>query len=307
MPINFSNSTQIPNPRSLELLQGLVRRQRRPPTDPYLVRRESEIHSGLDDLIPEADSPEVRDAQNASGGAYSRDSIRSEGMTKLRQKLNLDAREHEQEMETTGLKEQGLLERAKLLGGDSGGKPYFIPLQTGGGIESFDTRTGTTVGRVGDLKPADGAQKSLADVGNTLFRAREVNRLMKPEWLGPLSGRLSTMDVALFGDDARKAEFQGNLEGLRNTVINLRTGAQMSEHEAQRILAELPGFNLSPKAFMGRMESATRGLEDWYQRRHSMATGHPENTPPVGSQPLTGGATTGTSAQDLINKYRRAR
>lgn len=280
--------------------------------DPFVQRREAEVQSGLDDLLPEVDSPELHAAQtdigNKTGTYYSRDALRGDVLSKLRTKLGLSAIEHEQDMERVRAQEEGLNLRAKLMSRASS-QPYFSPVTTATGVQSFDHRTGEIHSRIGDLKPGDATQGALADVGNALFRAGEVRKLFKPEWTGPLAGRFNSMEIALIGDDARKAQFQAFLEGLRNTVIKARTGAQMSEPEAARILAELPGFNLPPTAFMAKLDAAVTGLEDWYRRREAMAYGRPNAAPDAAAIPSRGGSgvATGTplSARELIEKYRR--
>lgn len=79
-----------------ESLRTLLR-MRPPVTDSYVSRRRAEIHSGVDDLLPEADSPDFHLAQEELGGGFSRDAIRSSALTQLRNKLKMaeDAREHD--------------------------------------------------------------------------------------------------------------------------------------------------------------------------------------------------------------------
>lgn len=87
-----------------------LRRLRPPTTDPYVTRRTDEIYSGLDDMIPEAGSADIRQLQDESGGRYSRDSIRSGAMGNLRQLLKRGQIEHGQVMEREGQRGQFQLE-----------------------------------------------------------------------------------------------------------------------------------------------------------------------------------------------------
>jgi hypothetical protein len=90
-----------------DALRALI--QRKSPTnltlgkDSYLNRRQNEIASGYDDLVPEASSPEFHQAQteigNATGTYYSPDSLRTSVMQKLRGALGVKEIEHGQAME----------------------------------------------------------------------------------------------------------------------------------------------------------------------------------------------------------------
>ena len=75
-----------------------------PIDDPYLARRTSEIYGGLDDLVPDADSAEVRAVQRETGGSVSRDAIRSSGMSNLRRILALGREKFGQERELAEVK-----------------------------------------------------------------------------------------------------------------------------------------------------------------------------------------------------------
>ena len=90
-----------------------LRRLRPPTTDPYVTRRTDEIYSGLDDMIPEAGSADIRQLQDESGGRYSRDSIRAGGIANLRQLLKRGQIEHGQVMEREGQRGQFQLEGQK--------------------------------------------------------------------------------------------------------------------------------------------------------------------------------------------------
>lgn len=70
--------------------------------DPWLARRNSEIISGLDEFVPDADSAETMGTQAAmakQGIGVSRDAIREDAMGKVRNLLGLGAVKHQQGME----------------------------------------------------------------------------------------------------------------------------------------------------------------------------------------------------------------
>ena len=88
----------------MESLQTLLRLRtpQHVTQDPYVAQRRSDIFSGVDDMVPDADSAEAYGAQAElakSGVNVSRDQIRNPAIAKLRQALNMKQMEHEQAME----------------------------------------------------------------------------------------------------------------------------------------------------------------------------------------------------------------
>ena len=99
----------MPNPmNSLQTLLRLKSPSQVQTGDPWLARRQSEIASGMDEILPEADSPEykfqqIEDARR-TGIALPRADYRSGDMSKLRQVLGMKQREHEQNLEQEAVK-----------------------------------------------------------------------------------------------------------------------------------------------------------------------------------------------------------
>lgn len=158
---------------------------------------------------------------------------------------------------------------------NSGGTPYFTPLQTDEGYRAFDNRSGKVGDVVAGFRPGEAAQKAITDAQSILYTIGEIEQEFKPERVGPLKGRYNTMQLALVGElgDEGLANLQSDVARLKNTVINLRTGAQMSEPEAQRILKEVPDFNLPPDVFMSRLSNAKNYFKNWMRDRVKNATG----------------------------------
>lgn len=157
--------------------------------------------------------------------------------------------------------------------GAGGGNPYFIPLQTGQGVVSFDTRTGEAAGRIADLKPGATAQREIANATTTATILRQVIGSIDEKSIGPLSGRYKTVEAALAGNDPQFAMFSAAVSTMQNTVIQLRTGAQMSEHEAARILNEVPNVNLPPATFVAKAKQAEKYFQEWLKNRANVAYG----------------------------------
>lgn len=160
--------------------------------------------------------------------------------------------------------------------GAGGGQPYFIPVTTGQGVIPFNARTGQfdDAGRK-DLRPSATAEENITKAQSTLYQLDTIGSMFTPERVGPLKGRYNTMQLAVAGEmgDTGLAEMQAAISGLKNTVINLRTGAQMSEPEAARILQEVPDFNLPPDVFVARMNRAKAYFGDYLSKRAKLAFG----------------------------------
>ena len=186
-------------------------------------------------------------------------------------------------------------------GAAGGGNPYFIPIQTGQGIVPFNTRSGQWDDpNRRDLRPGMTAEQDLTRSQAVLGTLRNIEQEFNPAWVGPIKGRYKTMQIALVGERGEQglAALQATTAQLANTVINLRTGAQMSEPEAQRILKEIPDFNLPPDVFMAKLGVARSYFEDWLKYRSTLAFGRTtqgdvnqmiQGQPPQRGQPSGGG------------------
>jgi hypothetical protein len=172
---------------------------------------------------------------------------------------------------------------AKIPGaeGSDGPAPYFTPLQTGDGVLSYNNRTGKVDGRVADLKPGATAQEKMAAAETAVYQLGEVKRLFNPDWVGPAAGRYKTMQLAVAGERGEQglAEMAAQVASLKNQIINLRTGAAMSEPEAQRIMQEIPDMNNPPDVFLSRMDVTQKNIEFLNSRRRGYAYGTPGNSP----------------------------
>ena len=82
-------------------------------------------------------------------------------------------------------------------------------------------------------------------------------------WVGPVRGRTNTAKLVTPGIDVdpQMAEFFAEVAAIKNRMIRAITGAQMSEPEARRIMAQLPDVNQKPGVFVARMAATERNLE----------------------------------------------
>lgn len=153
------------------------------------------------------------------------------------------------------------------------GNQYFVPVQTGQGLFGFDTRTNTLGPRLADLKPGETAQREIANARTTATVLKQVIGTIDEKTLGPVIGRYKSVEAALVGNDPTFATFSAAVSTLQNTVINLRTGAQMSEPEARRILNEIPDVKLPPATFIAKAKQSQKYFEEWLKNRASVAYG----------------------------------
>lgn len=158
----------------------------------------------------------------------------------------------------------------------NGGSPYYIPAQTAQGIVPFNTRTGEfNDPNRRDLKPGEGAQKDMTNAKSVLYTIGDIEQQFTPDRVGVLKGRYNNMQLALMGEMGQEglADMQSAIATLKDTVINLRTGAQMSEPEAKRILQEVPDTTLPPDVFVARLSRAKSYFQNWLKDRSKMAYG----------------------------------
>ena len=174
----------------------------------------------------------------------------------------------------------------------NGGNPYFTPVQTTDGIQVFNSRTGRFEGRLGDSKPGDTAGRVLADARTTLNLIKTIESKLTPEKIGPITGRYKTLEEGILGKDPDFTELASQISTLQNTVINLRTGAQMSNYEAERILKEIAGVNLPFATAVARLKTSRVYFEEFLKNREDAAYGRRPSetvaTPPPSTKAPTG-------------------
>jgi hypothetical protein len=165
--------------------------------------------------------------------------------------------------------------------GASGGQPYFIPIQMADGFHSYNGRTGQAGPRIGDLKPGAGAQEKIAVAEGALHQLDELKGQFNPAWVGPLAGRGKNMQLTVSGErgDEGLAAMAAQVASLKNQIINLRTGAAMSEPEALRIMQEIPDMNNPPDVFLARLEMTRKNIAFLNDRRKVNSMGRQDTAP----------------------------
>lgn len=181
--------------------------------------------------------------------------------------------------------------------GANGRKPYYHRVDQADGVWLVNSTDPNDRTRIGDLKPGETAQKEIANGQTIMWMMDQMTANMTPEKIGPAMGRFKTVEQAITGGDEAFAALASQTAQLQNVVINLRTGAAMSEPEAARIMAELPAVTLPPATFLARLKNAQAYYKQWQQNRARGAYGRttssdvdsmvgaPGATPPAGNRP----------------------
>ena len=111
-------------------------------------------------------------------------------------------------------------------------------------------------------RPPTAAQQTQAtETEAALGGLAELRTLYRPEWVGPLAGRIAKTKTLTTGGEPGQAEFLSQIATVKNRVIKAITGAQMSEPEARRIMEQIPDETLPPSTFEARMNATEKNYQ----------------------------------------------
>lgn len=127
--------------------------------------------------------------------------------------------------------------------------------------------------RIADTRPGEGAQKDISNAMGVNSLIDKIKGEYTPAKIGVIMGRLNNLDQKYWGNDPDYATLKQNLTTLGNTIIQLRTGAQMSVQEAERILAEVASETLPPATFMARLNELEKQYDQYLANRAKIAFG----------------------------------
>lgn len=127
----------------------------------------------------------------------------------------------------------------------------------------------TSVPPEGMAAPQTGAmraQEIAGDVG--LAEMNELKTLFKPEYVGPGQGLFNTaMQMVPFTEgNPDFVEFSAKVGQIRNKILQLRSGAQITTGEAQRLLDEIPTVNDKPENWPAKWQVAYNDMTKVTQR-----------------------------------------
>lgn len=130
----------------------------------------------------------------------------------------------------------------------------YVPreqLRSGDEVVSFDAPL--SAGQVSDVQDVD---KALQQIQSLKFR-------YKPDYVGPVAARAYAIQekTPFLPVDRDRSEFVAENTTLKNAVIKLITGAQMSEPEAKRIMEQIPAPEDRPEVWEAKYKSSARNAE----------------------------------------------
>lgn len=146
--------------------------------------------------------------------------------------------------------------------------------------------TAPTGGGAGAGNLGVGAVDKIAGIDSSIQLISDLKAIKKDEWLGPLAGRLRTYQIGTPGVSVPSdlAEFDAKTATLENAVIRALTGAQMAEHESERIRRQIPLMTDKPSVWAEKAEATVKNLELIKRRTMELAGATPmtsERTAPV--------------------------
>lgn len=201
----------------------------------------------------------------------------------------------------------------------AGERPYstFVGLTPDGKQAiTFDSRKGTVglqplpfAGEIQPkIKPTVPTEQTTAfqQIGTLKEALGQVIDKYEESFVGPIAGPTGKIqDNWGVMPDAKRAEFRALTHNLFNTIIYLRSGKQINEEEAKRLLDELPTMNISPVAFQAKIKKFTWEL-DSIQRgkmRELKGAGY-RNVGETQEQPTPQGSG-GISREDALAELKR--
>jgi hypothetical protein len=162
--------------------------------------------------------------------------------------------------------------------GDS--RQTVVPITGPGGAPVGNKMPG---GRVKEVAGLEGADNLLAD----------VERLYKPDFVGPIAGYASQAQFKIPGTKLPEglADFRAALTAQKNWFIKAITGAAMSEPEAKRIMSQIPDWTNKPEQFMANLNASRKNAQFLIQRMMELSGAAPGGAP---SKETTKGPAEGT-------------
>lgn len=122
--------------------------------------------------------------------------------------------------------------------------------------------------------PAEQASK-IADIRTFLTALDQAETLFKPEYVGPVQGRLGGLRQQLdlpavgLGTTPAETQFRTVLQSFANQLLYLRSGAAVTPQEYERITRELPTANDPPTVFTAKLQTARSLLQAALKNRES--------------------------------------
>ena len=206
---------------STDNLRTLLR-MRPPVTDPYVRRRQTEIDSGYDDMVPDADSVDAHLAQTdtfaETGWAPSRDSIRSSGLQKLRTTLRLDDRKHGQVMEREKQRGDFDLKKEEVSAKSLADRLRYTQESIGG---RQDANQAAIMDRLNKTIAAQGARQEDAQQHRTEHPTSSARQPLVPAQLYQQADKARSSYEGVMSSVGRKLGLDGGAANYEQSLTNI--------------------------------------------------------------------------------------
>ena len=137
------------------------------------------------------------------------------------------------------------------------------------------------------IAPTASQQTALAEQEASIAQIDEIDRLFRPEYVGPVVGRTTRVQMQMPGaPDVERpvAEFYAAVAGLRNEIIRLMSGAAVSGAEESRMRAQLPDVVNKPSVFQANLAQTRRNREALLARMQARSGGTPSPASATGGR-----------------------
>lgn len=111
-------------------------------------------------------------------------------------------------------------------------------------------------------KPSPKEREQMAQDLGAMDALDHLNGLYSRDFVGPVRGRAGEMMETFGGITEEEARFRASNATLKNNVIRLITGAQMSEPEAKRIMGQIPEPNNPPEVWEARLKETRSNIKN---------------------------------------------
>lgn len=114
------------------------------------------------------------------------------------------------------------------------------------------------------VQPTASQQTALAEQETGIALIGSIERLYKPQYVGPVVGRATKAQMQIPGTpdvSPDVAEFYSAVANLRNEIIRLMSGAAVSGAEEQRMKAQLPDVTDKPSVFVSKLTQTRKNRE----------------------------------------------
>lgn len=107
-----------------------------------------------------------------------------------------------------------------------------------------------------EAKLSDKQTQDVTDFDSTIETARDIERQLKGNWVGPVDGRVP--DLAVGGD---QAAFRASVGRMVDSYRKMITGAAAGDRELAKIESRLPRVTDTPEQFKAKAQSFAKEME----------------------------------------------